>query len=92
LFKPFPKLLAESQPLFGYRLPKTWPSLFTTLGCLSNIAYTCTLPFVAIGIIAGTRLTRQRAVISALMIWLANQIFGYTWHSYPRTTPHAPTL
>lgn len=30
-----------------------WPSLFTTIGCLSNIAYTCTLPFVTVGIIAG---------------------------------------
>jgi hypothetical protein len=57
-----------------------WPSLFTTIGCLSNIAYTCTLPFVTVGIIAGTTLTRQRAIISASMIWLANQIFGYTWH------------
>ena len=62
-----------------------WPSLFTTVGCLSNIAYTCTLPFVTVGIVAGTTLTRQRAIISALMIWLANQIFGYTWHNYPRT-------
>lgn len=62
-----------------------WPSLFTTVGCLSNIAYTCTLPFVTVGIVAGTTLTRQRAAISALMIWLANQIFGYTWHNYPRT-------
>ena len=26
-----------------------WPSLFTTVGCLSNIAYTCTLPFVTVG-------------------------------------------
>jgi len=62
-----------------------WPSLFTTIGCLSNIAYTCTLPFVTIGIIAGTTLTRQRAMVSASMIWLANQIFGYVWHNYPRT-------
>lgn len=60
-----------------------WPSLFTTVGCLSNIAYTCTLPFVTVGIVAGTTLTRQKAAISALMIWLANQIFGYTWHNYP---------
>ncbi|MFS8885311.1 hypothetical protein [Synechococcus sp. H70.2] len=62
-----------------------WPSLLTTIGCLSNIAYTCTLPFVTVGIVTGTTLTRQRAIVSASMIWLANQIFGYTWHNYPRT-------
>ncbi|MGQ9837616.1 MAG: hypothetical protein ACUVRV_06540 [Cyanobacteriota bacterium] len=62
-----------------------WPSLLTTVGCLGNITYTCTLPFVTIGILTGTTLTRQKAVISTLTIWLANQIFGYTLHNYPRT-------
>jgi hypothetical protein len=79
---PAPLWIQAAQDLARGRF---WPSLFTTVGCLSNIAYTCTLPFVTVGIVAGTTLTRQRAIISALMIWLANQIFGYTWHNYPRT-------
>ncbi|MEN9226463.1 MAG: hypothetical protein Q6L60_11250 [Thermostichus sp. HHBFW_bins_43] len=62
-----------------------WPGLLTTVGCLGNIAYTCTLPFVTIGILTGTTLTRQKAIISTLMIWLSNQIFGYLLHNYPRT-------
>ncbi|MEN9232091.1 MAG: hypothetical protein Q6L68_14400 [Thermostichus sp. DG02_5_bins_236] len=62
-----------------------WPSLITTVGCLGNITYTCTLPFVTVGILTGTTLTRSKAILSTLMIWLANQIFGYLLHNYPRT-------
>jgi hypothetical protein len=62
-----------------------WPILLTTAGCLGNVSYTCTLPFVCVGIITGTTLTRQKAVVSTLLIWLANQVFGYTLHQYPRT-------
>lgn len=62
-----------------------WPILLTTAGCLGNISYTCTLPFVCVGILTGTTLTRQKAVISTLLIWFANQVFGYTLHQYPRT-------
>ena len=62
-----------------------WPSLLTTVACLGNVTYTCTLPFVTIGILTGTTLSRQKAIISTLMIWLSNQIFGYLLHNYPRT-------
>lgn len=64
---------------------RLWPSLLTTIGCLGNVTYTCTLPFVTIGILTGTTLSRPKAIISTLIIWLANQIFGYTLHNYPRT-------
>ncbi|MCF2970202.1 hypothetical protein L1047_03205 [Synechococcus sp. Nb3U1] len=62
-----------------------WASLLTTIGCLGNITYTCTLPFVTIGILTGTTLTRSKAIVSTLMIWFSNQIFGYLLHNYPRT-------
>ncbi|WP_244350308.1 hypothetical protein [Thermostichus vulcanus] len=52
---------------------------------MGSITYTCTLPFVTIGILTGTTLSRQKAIISTLMIWLSNQIFGYLLHNYPRT-------
>ncbi|CBN56575.1 MULTISPECIES: hypothetical protein [Kamptonema] len=62
-----------------------WQALLITVGSLSNLTYTCTLPFVCLGVIAGTTLTRRRAIVTATTIWFANQLCGYTLHNYPRT-------
>lgn len=62
-----------------------WQGLLMAIGVLSNLFYTCTLPFVCLGVIAGMTLPRRRALVTATTIWFANQLFGYTLHHYPRT-------
>ena len=62
-----------------------WQALLIGVGSLSNLVYTCTLPFVCLGIIAGATLPRRRAIVTATTVWLANQFCGYTLHNYPRT-------
>ncbi|MGB7415568.1 MAG: hypothetical protein WA902_15275, partial [Thermosynechococcaceae cyanobacterium] len=64
---------------------KSWPIFLVTVGSLSNVVYTCTLPFVCLGVIAGMTLKRRAAIASASSIWFANQLCGYTLHNYPRT-------
>jgi hypothetical protein len=64
---------------------KAWPILLVTIGSLSNVVYTCTLPFVCLGVISGMTLKRRRAIAAATSIWFANQLCGYTLHNYPRT-------
>jgi hypothetical protein len=64
---------------------KVWMTALIAVGSLSNLVYTCTLPFVCLGVIAGTTLLRRRAIASVTGIWFANQFCGYTLHAYPRT-------
>ncbi|MGF1604302.1 MAG: hypothetical protein ACFCU8_20265 [Thermosynechococcaceae cyanobacterium] len=63
----------------------SWPILLLTVGSLSNVVYTCTLPFVCLGVTAGMTLKRRRAIAITISIWVANQWCGYTLHNYPRT-------
>lgn len=62
-----------------------WQALLIGVGSLSNLVYTCTLPFICLGVIAGTTLPRRRAIVTATIVWFANQLCGYTLHNYPRT-------
>lgn len=62
-----------------------WTVFLVSIGSISNLAYTCTLPFVCLGVIAGMTLPRRKAIASAFLIWLANQACGYSIHNYPRT-------
>jgi hypothetical protein len=62
-----------------------WQALLIGAGSLSNLVYTCTLPFICLGVIAGTTLLRRRAIVTATIVWFANQLCGYTLHNYPRT-------
>jgi hypothetical protein len=64
---------------------RVWPLLLVTVGSLSNLVYTCTLPFVCLGVIAGATLPRRRALVAVSLVWFANQLCGYGLHNYPRT-------
>ncbi|MEO8890267.1 MAG: hypothetical protein ABI417_01820 [Coleofasciculaceae cyanobacterium] len=62
-----------------------WFFLLTALGSTSNVVYTCTVPLVGFGVIAGSTLSRKKAVTMVMTMWLVNQIFGFTIHQYPLT-------
>ena len=62
-----------------------WFFLLTALGSASNVVYTCTVPLVGFGAIAGITLTRKKALTMIMTMWLINQILGFTIHQYPLT-------
>lgn len=62
-----------------------WFFLLTALGSTSNVVYTCTVPLVGFGVIAGSTLSRKKAVTMITTMWLVNQILGFTIHQYPLT-------
>jgi hypothetical protein len=47
--------------------------------------YTCTVPLVGFGAIAGATLPRRRALVTVVSIWLVNQVLGFGIRQYPWT-------
>jgi len=47
--------------------------------------YSCTVPLVAFGAIAGATLPRRRALTTVASIWLVNQVLGFGIRQYPWT-------
>lgn len=64
---------------------RSWFYLLIALGSMSNVVYTCTVPLVGFGVIAGATLPRRKAVTVILCMWLINQLLGFTIHHYPQT-------
>ncbi|MBW4553571.1 MAG: hypothetical protein KME35_21025 [Aphanocapsa sp. GSE-SYN-MK-11-07L] len=64
---------------------RLWFFLLVGLGTMSNVVYTCTVPLVGFGAIAGSTLIRRRAIATAMTMWLVNQMLGFTLHHYPLT-------
>lgn len=64
---------------------RLWFFLLTALGSASNVVYTCTVPLVGFAAIAGSTLSRNKAITMVLTMWLINQILGFTIHQYPLT-------
>ncbi|NJO79288.1 MAG: hypothetical protein HC827_12705 [Cyanobacteria bacterium RM1_2_2] len=61
---------------------RRWTFLLIAMGVFSSIIYPHP-PFVAFGAIAGTTFKPRRAILVALLIWLMNQVYGYTVRQYP---------
>lgn len=59
-----------------------WWFLVLAIGSSSSIVY-AHAPLVAFAASTGATLTRRKAVLVALAIWLVNQIYGYTLRQYP---------
>jgi hypothetical protein len=64
---------------------RTWFLTLTALAAMSNIIYTCTVPLVGFGAIAGITLSRRKAMFIILSMWLINQGLGFTIRQYPWT-------
>ncbi|MDJ0596738.1 MAG: hypothetical protein QNJ72_43385 [Pleurocapsa sp. MO_226.B13] len=61
-----------------------WQIFLITIGSASSIIY-AHVPLVGFAAVAGNTLTRKKALISAMSIWFANQLYGFTIRQYPRT-------
>jgi hypothetical protein len=71
-------------------LPSGWrPALWLALLVAASVAFTfglaCAMPFAAIGAAAAMTLNRKDALILTAAAWLANQIVGFAFLSYPMT-------
>lgn len=61
-----------------------WQLCLIAVGSLSSIIYPHP-PLVGFAAVAGNTLTRKKALISAMSIWFANQLYGFTIRHYPQT-------
>ena len=61
-----------------------WQIFLITIGSASSIIYPH-VPLVGLAAVAGNTLTRKKALISAMSIWFANQLYGFTIRQYPQT-------
>lgn len=66
------------------------PALSLTLlliaACASaSLIFACATPFVAFAVIAAALLPLRQALMTALVVWLANQAIGFGILGYPRT-------
>jgi hypothetical protein len=61
-----------------------WQFCLIAVGSASSIVYPH-VPLVAFAAVTGNTLTRRKALITAMSIWLANQLYGFTIRQYPRT-------
>ena len=70
--------------------PSGWrPALWLALLVAASVAFTfglaCAMPFAAIGGAAAMTLARRDALILTAAAWLANQVVGFAFLSYPMT-------
>jgi hypothetical protein len=61
-----------------------WQLCLIVVGSASSIIYPH-VPLVGFAAVAGNTLTRKKALITAMSIWFANQLYGFTIRQYPRT-------
>lgn len=61
-----------------------WQLSLITIGSASSLIYPH-VPLVGFAAVSGNTLTRKKALIAAMSIWFANQLYGFTIRQYPRT-------
>jgi hypothetical protein len=75
----------ESSPLPSGWRPVLWLALLVVASVALTFGLACAMPFAAIGGAAAMTLARRDALILAAASWLANQIVGFAFLSYPMT-------
>ncbi len=61
-----------------------WQFSLIFVGCVSSLIYPHA-PLVGFSAVAGNTLTRKKALMSIMAIWLANQLYGFIIRQYPQT-------
>jgi hypothetical protein len=61
---------------------KVWFYSLIAIGSASSVIYPHA-PLVSFASVAGVTLNRRQAVVSALLIWVFNQFYGFTIRQYP---------
>ena len=62
-----------------------WIVLVTVSSVLFSMGFACATPFAALAAIAGSRMSRNSALMLVAATWLTNQAVGYLVLDYPRT-------
>ena len=62
-----------------------WFLMLTVVGSASSVTYAHP-PLVAFAAIAGATLRPKLAILSAMTVWLASQLYGYILRGYPHTS------
>jgi hypothetical protein len=74
---------APSAPL-DWRHP-LWLGLLVGASLVFSLGLACAVPFAAFAAAAALSLSRRDAFILILLVWLANQLVGFTFLDYPWT-------
>lgn len=61
---------------------RPWSFLLIAIGSASSLIYPHA-PLVSFAALAGITLNRKQAIVSALLIWFFNQLYGFTIRHYP---------
>ncbi|MEO1005660.1 MAG: hypothetical protein AAFW67_07360 [Cyanobacteria bacterium J06638_38] len=61
-----------------------WQMFLIAVGSASSIIYPH-VPLVGFAAVSGNTLTRKKALITTMSIWLTNQLYGFTIRQYPPT-------
>lgn len=88
---PTPAINPELDPLNSWQKANKaisqsnrWQMFLIAVGSASSVVYPH-VPLVSFAAVAGNTLTRKKALITAMSIWFANQLYGFTIRQYPRT-------
>ena len=57
--------------------------LLVAVSATSTLAFACVTPFPAFAVAAAYALSLRRALLAAACVWLANQVIGFAFLSYP---------
>jgi hypothetical protein len=61
-----------------------WQFCLITIGSVSSLIFPHP-PLVGLAAVAGNTLTRKKALITVMSIWVANQFYGFSIRAYPLT-------
>jgi hypothetical protein len=59
------------------------PLLLVAVSAVSSLAFACVTPFVAFTVVAVYALPLRTALLAVIGVWLANQVVGFAFLSYP---------
>ena len=62
-----------------------WIAVLAAASAWLTTSFTCIAPFAAFAVIAATTLSPRQALVCTGVVWLANQVTGFTVLSYPWT-------
>jgi hypothetical protein len=68
----------------GWR-PALWLALLVVAAVAFTLGLACAMPFAGLGAAAALTLSRRDALILTATAWLANQVIGFAFLSYPWT-------
>jgi hypothetical protein len=68
----------------GWRHP-LWLASLVSASVVFSLGLACAVPLVAFAAAAGLSLSRRDAMVLILVVWLANQLVGFTLLDYPWT-------